>query len=188
LSASSTIRRLAEHLDHPLEWIVAESRPGGEGTAMAADLAALGTAVTLVPDSAFPAAAATTEGLVIGIDALLSGSLVHKTGTRPAALACHSRGVEVWCLGGPEKWLPEIDVAHLGVATAPPRPQAGDTGVRQWRPLYDETPADWVTGFAAPDGIRPLREVDDVLGAFWDRVHIDALRCLCSDASRQATT
>lgn len=78
--------------------IVCESRPGGEGRALAVRLAGAGLEVALVPDAAVAWAldVERVELLLVGADTVLAdGSVVNKVGTRPAALAARAAGVTV---------------------------------------------------------------------------------------------
>lgn len=105
LSWSSTVAAVLEGLDRRVELMVAESRPGLEGRRAAARAAGQGHRVTLHTDSAFPAAAARAQVLLLGGDALLPRGLVNKVGSRPAARECRAAGVPVCALMDPSKVL-----------------------------------------------------------------------------------
>lgn len=78
---------------------VAESRPGGEGIALARGLAAPGLQVTLVPDAAVGAFVREVSAVVLGADSVRAdGSVVNKVGSYPLALVAREAGVPVYVL------------------------------------------------------------------------------------------
>jgi translation initiation factor 2B subunit (eIF-2B alpha/beta/delta family) len=98
LSWSSTVARVLEKSGRRLRVVVAESRPGCEGRRAAARAAAHGHLVTFHPDSWFPRAAASTDLLMLGGDALTPAGLVNKVGSLSAARECRERNVPVVAL------------------------------------------------------------------------------------------
>ncbi len=83
----------------PLEVIVAESLPGGEGKTLAQSLVSAGARVTIVTDSAVGASMTRARTLLLGADSVRSdGALVNKVGSYPAALAATDCGVPVYAL------------------------------------------------------------------------------------------
>lgn len=178
LSASATVLELASRMARRgarIAWTVSRSVPGAEGERQADALRREGMDVDLVEDSAFPAAAAASDGLLVGIDALTSDLLIHKVGTWPAALACRERRTPVWCVGGPEKWLPASFSALL---TGLP--------VRSDTPLFDETPTGLLEAVATPEGLCAPERIEEAMARFWGEPHLDALRRAPVNAPRQA--
>ena len=107
----------------PWEVVVLESRPGGEGRALAHDLRLRGFSVRLVPDREGRAWAGRVVRVLIGADTIYAdGSVAHKVGTRSLALAAHRHKVPLVVVSGVSK----------GVAESPPR---------RLPPLFDLTPA-----------------------------------------------
>ncbi len=100
------------------------SHPGGEGRGLARALLRQGVPTRVVPDPEGVAALRTVDLLLIGADTIdPDGSVVHKVGTRPLALAARRRRVRVIVVAGTSKCL---EIA---------RP------VRRLPPRFDRTPA-----------------------------------------------
>jgi len=90
------------------EVYVTESRPFGEGVAMAERLSALGIPVTLIVDSAVKYVMSEIDKVVVGADALASdGSAVAKIGTSQLALAAKYGGAEFIVVAGLYKFFPD---------------------------------------------------------------------------------
>jgi len=90
------------------EVYVTESRPFGEGIAMAERLSALGIPVTLIVDSAVRYVMSEIDKVIVGADALASdGSVVGKVGTSQLALAAKYSGTEFIVVAGLYKFLPD---------------------------------------------------------------------------------
>jgi ribose 1,5-bisphosphate isomerase len=148
--------------------VVAESRPGGEGTWVAERLAAAGLAVTLIPDAAV--AAALTAGVagrrldlvLVGADAVLpSGAVVNKTGTFVAALAARRASLPCYAVAARDKVAAREGIA-AALAGGGEVEAAGDSRPAEWRPLFEVTPGDLITaivteeGSLAPGDVRPV--------------------------------
>jgi len=122
----------------PSEVVVLESRPGGEGRRFATDLKESGLPARWVHDGRRAAAVQEADVVVIGADTILrDGSILHKVGTRTLAQLAHRAGVPVYVVAGRTKALDR---------TGPARLQA---------PLFDRTPARWITEFWTEDGAVP---------------------------------
>jgi len=90
------------------EVCVTESRPFGEGVAMAERLSALGIPVTLIVDSAVRYVMSEVDKVIVGADALASdGSAVAKVGTSQLALAAKYGGAEFIVVAGLYKFFPD---------------------------------------------------------------------------------
>jgi translation initiation factor 2B subunit (eIF-2B alpha/beta/delta family) len=140
LSRSGTVSETLEAaaVEHVL---VAESRPGREGVAVAERLAA-GTDVTLTTDAGFAHALATqnTDTLLVGADAVLAdGRVLNKVGTRSAALAAAHEGIRVLVATASDKIRPGTD-ADLE-ARSPAEVYDGTASVSVVNPTFDVTPA-----------------------------------------------
>lgn len=108
-SASSTVQGAIEDHFAAGAWfrvVLSESRPGNEGTRLAADLTARGIPVTLGTDAWLWGAIEEEGLLVFGADALLPNAWVNKTGTRALAWRARERGVVVACAADTSKFLP----------------------------------------------------------------------------------
>lgn len=108
-SASSTVQGAIEDHFAGGAWfrvVVSESRPGCEGTRLAAALAARGIPVALGTDAWLWGAIEDDGLLVLGADALLPSGWVNKRGSAALALKARERGVTVVCAADTGKFLP----------------------------------------------------------------------------------
>ncbi|MGE0431651.1 MAG: hypothetical protein AB7K09_13825 [Planctomycetota bacterium] len=105
MSWSTTVIHILEKLGRPIDVIVAESRPGGEGRRTAERAAGMGHRVTFHADTTFPGAAAATDLLLLGGDALTPSGLINKVGSRAAARECRARSKPVVAVVDPLKTL-----------------------------------------------------------------------------------
>ena len=103
LSRSSAVEAALEALEP--SWVfVLESRPGGEGLGVAADLARRGIRVEVVVDSQVGRAVQGSDLALMGVDAEYpDGSVVNKCGSLPMALAAGLAGIPVFALSHPFK-------------------------------------------------------------------------------------
>lgn len=123
----------------PVRVLALESRPGGEGRALARDLRAKGIPATCVPDREASQALDRSDLVLLGADAVYrGGELVHKVGTRGLVERARRRGVPVFAVAGRSKFVPD---------RGPPRTLPA---------LFDRTPGRWITGFVTDRGLwRP---------------------------------
>ena len=139
-SATATAALLA---GGPRGVTVAESRPGGEGGPLAAELAAAGLVARLVPDAALATAATEVDLVLVGADAVLpDGAVVNKVGSWLAALAAREAGIPFLVAAAADKVGP-VPVAEIGRERAERDPSAP---VPVWAPLFELVPARLVTG------------------------------------------
>lgn len=143
LSRSETIRTALGRLPaarQPLEVLVLESRPGGEGRQFSRDLRRAGIAARCIPDRDGSDALGRVDLLLIGADAIeRDGAVVHKVGTRRLALAARRRSIPVYVATGLSK----------AVDRRGRRLPAGG--------LFDRTPPSAVTGYWTDAGAVPGR-------------------------------
>lgn len=141
LSRSGTVAAALADRDGPV--LVAESVPGGEGRAVAAELAAESDrAVTLLPDAAVASVLAEREisAALVGADTVLpDGGVVNKVGTRGLALAAANEGIPVYAVAARDK------VSGEGEFRPESAPFEAPEGVDAYAPLFDRTPAHLVT-------------------------------------------
>jgi translation initiation factor 2B subunit (eIF-2B alpha/beta/delta family) len=156
-SATVTAALIAGRPSHV--WI-AESRPGGEGVPLAAELAAGGLAVTLIPDAAL--ATVSAEVVIVGADAIRppAGSVVNKVGTRLAALAARDAGVPFLVAAATDK-IGEVPVAELERELADAELSVG--GVPMRAPLFEITPSSLVSGVITERGTLDREGIGVVL-------------------------
>jgi translation initiation factor 2B subunit (eIF-2B alpha/beta/delta family) len=159
LSRSGTVRDLLADCD-PAAVVVTESRPGGEGRAVARDLArSLDAPVTLCADAGVAHALDVREvdAVLVGADTVLAdGSVVNKVGTRTLASAAAAQDVPVHVAAHTDK------VASPGhEADLEPRDPAellGENGdpsdaLDVEHPTFDVTPAALVDGYCTEAGV-----------------------------------
>jgi translation initiation factor 2B subunit (eIF-2B alpha/beta/delta family) len=155
LSRSGTVRETLSRAE-PEAVLVAESRPGREGTGVAEAAAeSLGATVALTTDAAFPHQLVEwgADTLLVGADAVLpDGRVVNKAGTRGAALSAARTRVDVVVAASADK------VRRDGAVDLEPRGPGevygdgggdedgeGDPALDVLNPTFDVTPADAVT-------------------------------------------
>ena len=132
-----------------------ESRPVGEGSALARELARHGIAATLSTDSLAFALVRRSERamLVVGADAVTPHGVVNKAGTLGLATAAGSWGVPFYVLAGSEKFLPSASPdGHL--RERPPEEVLAEIpeGLRVVNYYFDLTPLDCVTAIITEEG------------------------------------
>ena len=133
---------------------IAESRPGGEGVALAQALATGGLPVTLVADAAGGVLMAEVNCVVLGADSLrVDGSVVNKVGSYPLALMAHAEGKPVYVICETLKIaapdfpfaLEEMDPAELLSDAV--------VGIAARNPYFDMTPATLIASYITEKGI-----------------------------------
>jgi len=88
------------------EVVCSESRPMGEGVALARRLAFAGVPVHLTTDAALPGWMGQADLLLVGSDAVVETDVVNKVGTEPLAQAARRARVPAYVLADSSKWLP----------------------------------------------------------------------------------
>ena len=158
-SRSGTVEHVLTRLvdtpsGEPRAIFVTESRPGGEGVALAGVLAAAGWRVTLIADMACGLFVGQARAVVIGADSVRAdGGVVNKVGTYPLALAARAAGVPLYALCETRKIAaPEYPLTfeEMDAAGLLPRPIPGVTARN---PYVDLTPARLVTGVVTERGL-----------------------------------
>jgi len=144
----------------PRAIFVTESRPGGEGVALAGVLATAGWRVTLIADMACGLFMGQARAVVTGADSVRAdGGVVNKVGTYPLAFAAREAGVPLYVLCETRKiaaleyplTFEEMDAAELL-----PQPIAG---VAARNPYFDLTPARLVTCIVTERRLLSLDEI-----------------------------
>ncbi|MFB6268510.1 MAG: NUDIX domain-containing protein [Halobacterium sp.] len=130
--------------------LVAESRPGGEGVAVAESLAD-DFDVTLTIDANVPAAVAEADAVMVGADAVFpDGDVVNKVGTRAALLAARAAGVPAFVVCAADKIAPE----RLPVEDGDPAGlYDGDAGLDVRNPVFEVVPAGLVDAVVTEQGV-----------------------------------
>lgn len=147
----------------PRAIFVTESRPGGEGVALAGSLAAAGWRVTLIADMACGLFVGQARAVIVGADSVRAdGGVVNKVGTYPLALAARAAGVPLYVLCETRKIAaPEYPLTfeEMDAAELLPRPIPGVTARN---PYFDLTPGPLVTGVVSERGLLTLDEISAI--------------------------
>ncbi|WP_254546183.1 NUDIX domain-containing protein [Halomarina pelagica] len=176
LSRSGTVREALARAD-PAAVYVAESRPDGEGVAVAEALAgdddADGPTVTLLPDAAVAQALADEpiDAVLVGADSVLAdGRVVNKVGTRAAALSAGREGIPVYAVAAADKVAPatDADLESRGREAI----YDGDAPLSAYVPTFDVTPAEAVT-LVTEDGPQSVGDVRALAEAARERARWD---------------
>ena len=154
--------------------IVAESRPGCEGVAMARRLAAQRIPVRLVVDALAPATAREAHAVVVGADAVTPATLWNKCGTFAVALAACALRRPLLVVTADDRLLPAPLARHLRLPDAEPtavlrRPPRGLAVVNR---LFEATPLDLTSRVVTESGVwRPAavrdRLADGRVSGWW---------------------
>lgn len=159
-TVDATLRAIAASRTD-LRVIVGESRPGGEGVALARALLAEGWDVTLAADAACGVLMRDVDAVVIGADSIRAdGSLVNKVGSFPLAMAARSAGVPLYVVCETLKIAPfELPLAleslpPAALMASPPAGLAVNTTA------FDVTPAELVTGVVTENGLTTTAEIE----------------------------
>ncbi|MFB6082228.1 MAG: NUDIX domain-containing protein [Halanaeroarchaeum sp.] len=160
LSRSGTVEDALTRGD-PAGVTVAESRPGGEGVAVAERLAEAGVDVTLTTDANLPGAVESGSLVLVGADTVLAdGAVVNKVGSRAAALAAADAGVDCYAVCASDKISPDesvpIEAGH------PPALYEGDRDVDEANPVFERVPARLVDGAITEAGILRADQIESV--------------------------
>ena len=128
----------------PALWLT-ESRPGGEGVALARALAPIGWQVTLIADAAVGMFVREAAAVLVGADSIRAdGGVVNKVGTYPLALAAQRAGVPMFVLAESVKIA--APSAPLVLEAMDPRELLPEPvpGVAARNPYFELTPAELV--------------------------------------------
>ena len=164
LSRSGTVLDALRQADPaPSRIVVGASEPGGEGVAVAEELARAGSNVLLVPDTALPQVF--ESGLVdlalVGADTVLaSGRVVNKVGTHLAALAAKQHRIPFYVATASDKVstaaTPRLEDADPGDLYAGPAP------LEVFNPLFDVTPGKLLSGLITEHGVLAPVDMQDL--------------------------
>ncbi len=153
--------------------LVAESRPGLEGRAFAASLAAEGIESWLVADAALPMLLLQAQAVWIGADAVTELGVLNKIGSYVCALAAREHSVPCWALATRRRFIPAGTKA-LAIAEQSPDAiwEAAPKGVRPRNVLFELVPLELLRGVVVEDTVLGATEVGVTVS---DRALPDAL-------------
>ena len=157
LSRSGTVLSALERGD-PASVLLAESRPGREGVAVAEEIAD-DLDVTLTTDAGFPSCIldGTVDVLLVGADTVLAdGRVCNKVGTAGAAVVANTADVPVYVVSTTDK------ISHRTAVETGKRDGTevydGEKEIAVENPTFDVTPATAVDAVLTEDG--PLGTAD----------------------------
>ena len=136
----------------PALWLT-ESRPGGEGIALARALAPAGWRITIIADAAVGTFVREAAAVVVGADSIRAdGGVVNKIGTYPLALAAQRAGVPMYVLTESVKIA--APSAPLVLEAMDPRELLPEPvpGISARNPYFELTPAELVTATITEHG------------------------------------
>ena len=164
LSRSGTVLDALRRADPPPSRIVvAASQPGGEGVAVADELAREGYNVLLVPDTALPQVfeGDMVDVALLGADTILpSGRVINKVGTHLAALAAKPHHIPFYVASASDKVSTDT-TPHLEDAD-PVDLYDGPAPLELFNPLFDVTPGRLLSGIITEDGMLAPVEMQDL--------------------------
>jgi len=166
LSSSAAVREAlleAKRAGREPRAMVAEGRPGLEGRALAAALAAAGIPVWLVVDAALPLLLSQAGMLWLGADAVTEAGVLNKVGSFASALAAREHSVPVYALAGRRKFLPAATPA-LRIEEMPPAEvwDAPAPGVQPRNVYFELVPMPLFRGIVVEDGVLGAGEAATV--------------------------
>ncbi len=154
----------AHHADRPIEALVAETRPGFEGSRIAAwELHEAGVPHAVVTDAAAPGriAAGEVDAVLVGADRVVAnGDVVAIAGTYPLALAASAAGIPfIVCVASiaidaalPDGASAELEDGRPGPVLAAAGTRVAPEGTRIRNPVQDLTPASLVNSIVTEHG------------------------------------
>jgi translation initiation factor 2B subunit (eIF-2B alpha/beta/delta family) len=149
-----------------------ESRPYRESRRIAAALADTGVDLVAYSDAAMAVAAAQTDLVVVGADALfVDGSFANKVGSLPLALSCHDAGTPMHVVTELSKLYPG-DPTEVGMEQRPAA-EIADDDWELWgsgrvvarNQFFERVPARLVTSYVTERGFVDPSDLVQVAGA-----------------------
>ena len=143
-SRSATVERCLIELGRaePVQVCCAESRPGGEGIALAEALGAESIQVELYSDAGIGTSIPGADAVVVGADAVSRAGFINKVGTAGVVALARMGGVPVFVLAGREKVLPDEVFHSLALTEEAPDDPQGSRLYRQRNPCFERIPGD----------------------------------------------
>lgn len=168
-SAAVGIMKEAHRQGKKFKVYATESRPWRQGIITVNELADAGIDVTLIIDSCVRTVMAGATKVFVGADTVTSeGSLINKIGTSQVALAAHEASVPFYVCTETYKFSPKtifgetVNIEDRGRKEVVPEGEIRDS-VKVMNPVFDTTPAKYITAIITEDGIMPPSEVYNIL-------------------------
>jgi len=144
--------------------ICTESRPHGEGRALAGSLASMGIPASVVIDAAVASFAARSTVVLVGADALSVHGLVNKIGTRLIAMAAQAVSVPLYVVATTHRFLPAtVPLSYQEVKN--PRELVGERSknLGAINLYFDHTPLELLTGCITEQGLLSREALRGIL-------------------------
>lgn len=138
-----------------------ESRPWRQGLLTISDLSKAGVPVTLIIDSAVRLKMKDADCVFVGADTVYSnGNLLNKIGTSQVAQSAFEFEKQVYVCTETYKFSPKSAAGHVSEIEERDiseviEPERLPDGVKVSNPVFDETPARYITGYITEEGIMP---------------------------------
>ena len=147
------LKALAER--QPLRVACAEGRPVFEGRDMARALVELGLAVDFFTDAGLGTALEGTEAVIVGADAVASGWVINKCGTRQLAAAAAGVGIPVHVVASRDKFVAPALESLLVLRRGPGQEvwEAAPAAVSVCNPYFEKVPMDLLTSVISDLGV-----------------------------------
>lgn len=144
----------------PIEVVATETRPALQGRLTVWELTQAGIPVTLISDAAAGAAISSgrVDAVLVGCDRVVrNGDVANKIGTYNLAVLARALGVPFYVAGPISSFDPDTpDGAGIVVEERPAEEVLAMPDIAVWNPVFDVTPAEFVTAFITDVGVlRP---------------------------------
>ncbi|MHB8604241.1 MAG: ribose 1,5-bisphosphate isomerase [Thermoplasmatota archaeon] len=172
--AALSVFRAARAKGRAFEVIACETRPWRQGLITTKELAAAGVPVTLIVDSAMLHELPRVDAVIVGADTIAAnGDVVNKVGTSLAALAAREMGRPFYVAAESYKVDPSTPSgAEIVIEERAPAEIAAPSelapGVRVLNPVFDVTPAAWISALITEHGIVPPSEALAIYRKSWE--------------------
>jgi methylthioribose-1-phosphate isomerase len=154
----------------PVEVLATETRPALQGARLTAwELADAGIPVTLIADSAAGLALrdGRVDAVVVGCDRVAAnGDVANKIGTYALAVLARQSGVPFYVAGPMSSFDLDTATGDEIVIEHRAAEEITDLEVAVWNPVFDVTPAEFVTAFVTDAGVLRPPYADAIQGAF----------------------
>lgn len=161
----ATLRMAAEQ--HELLVSCSESRPAKEGRDLAKALAESRIPVDVYTDAGIAAVVASADAVLLGADAISSGSFINKVGTSALCALAAAVGTPAYVLVGREKILPTDVFRALTLRPGGPHEIWRDpvAGIQIRNPYFEQIPLSWVASVITETAVLQPTEVN--ASALW---------------------
>lgn len=145
-----------------------ETRPVYQGRLTAAELSQAGIPVTMIIDSAASSVINEVDMVMVGADTIEAvGNVVNKIGTSGLAVIAHESNIPFYVCAETYKFsLPSLSGKKTVIEERSPEEIANTAelaGVTIFNPVFDVTPAKYITNIICEKGIISTSDVEDII-------------------------